>query len=367
MKKNVLIIYGGKSVEHDISIITAVQAMKSLPEKYDFLPVYIDKNGAFWTADNLNDISVYKNFNKLAKNKKEVLIGQKTLYIKKKSKLIRFCQPVAVLNCCHGRVGEDGSLQGLFESYAIPYSSCGVVSSALCMDKTFFKDVLKANNILSSKYAYIGKYESKKRKESVAKFIGFPLIIKPANLGSSIGISVCKTMEECFDALELAFNFDNKVLIEKLVENLSEFNCACFEFKSNIFISSVNQVDSKSEIYTFEEKYLSSKSKNIEVEKSLANKIKKLTEKVYKLFDCKGVVRVDFLYDNVSKKLYVNEVNTIPGSLAVYLFKDIPAKEIILAMIDEAIEKQNQKQQLISTFDSDAIEIYSKFKPTLKK
>lgn len=365
MKEVVLVVFGGKSVEHDISVITAVQTMKNLPEQYNFLPLYIDKSGQWWIADNLQDVSVFKNFAKSSKNKKKVAIMQKTLLVEKGKKYVPKFKIKAVLNCCHGAVGENGALQGIFETFDVACTSCGVTSSALCMDKAFMKDILNANNILSAEYAYfdIQTYD----KEGLPKNLEFPVIVKPANLGSSIGISVCKNHEEYDMALELAFKFDKKVLVEKLVENLREFNCACFSYGKEVFVSSVNEVKSKSDIYTFEEKYLSSESKNINAEKSLSKKIKVLTERVYKLFDCQGVVRVDFLYDNKAKALYVNEINTIPGSLSTYLFKDVSAKELLSSILQQAIKNFNEKQNLISNFDSKAIEIFEQFKPTSKK
>lgn len=364
MKKVVLIIFGGKSVEHDISVITAVQTMKNLPKKFLFLPVYIDKNSNWWIADNLMDIETFKNFKKFAKNKKEVVLGKNTLFAKKRNKFVKHCQVLAVLNCCHGHFGEDGSLQGLLNACEIACTSCGVTSSALCMDKTLMKDVLKANEIPTAEYSY---FFAEKNSIKLPKNLEFPVIVKPANLGSSIGISVCKNQTEYDEALELAFKFDKKVLVERLVQNLREFNCACFSITGQKFVSSVNEVKSESEIYSFEEKYLSSQSKNMSVDKKLSNKIKTLTEKVYDLFDCQGVVRVDFLYDCDTNTILVNEINTIPGSLAVYLFKDISAKEIVSALIEDAIQKFDDKKELISSFDSNAIEIYANFKPTSKK
>lgn len=364
MKEVVLLIYGGKSVEHDISVITAVQTMKSLPKQYNFLPLYIDRDGGWWIADNLHDIAIYKNFDKFAKNKQQAVLGHKVLFVKKRNKLVGSFKVGGVLNCCHGRIGEDGSLQGLLNVFDIPYTSCGVISSALCMDKAFMKDVLKANGVLTADYVY---FTERKKNLTLPKGLEFPVVVKPANLGSSIGISVCKNEKEYVDALELAFEFDKKVLVEDLVENLQEFNCACFEFKNQLFVSEVNEVVSNSEIYSFEEKYLSSKAKNLETNKKLASKIKDLAERVYGLFECKGVVRVDFLYDKQQKKLFVNEINTIPGSLATYLYRGVPVQDILTAIIEEAKQQFKASEKLISTFESDAIEIYSKFKPTSKK
>ena len=152
-----------------------------------------------------------------------------------------------------------------------------------------------------------------------------------------------------------------------VVQNLREFNCACFSFRDELVTSSVNEVKNKTNIFTFEDKYLSEHSKNKEVDKTLSKKVAKLTEKVYQLFDCKGVVRVDFLYDEAEKVLYVNEINSIPGSLAFYLFKDIPFKELLRALIEESFSEKDKKRRLLTTFESDALKIFDEMKFESKK
>ncbi len=373
MKNKVLIVYGGKSVEHDISIITAQQVMKFLPEEYEYLPIYIDRNGVWWSADNLTDIKIYSNFKKLAKNKKQatIVLGENKLLLKKGCKFSKVIDIYAVLNCCHGNIGEDGALQGVFKSCNLPQSSSGVMSSALCMDKVFMKDIFKANDIKSPKYVSVDKctYEksSSKSVKEVLEKLKLPVVVKPANLGSSIGISVCKDEKSLAEGLNLAFEFDRKVLVEEMVENLREFNCACFNYKEQHFLSHVNEVKNKKEIYSFEDKYLAKESKNQATKKSLSKKIQNLTEKVYKLFDCQGVVRIDFLFDDKQEILYVNEINSIPGSLAFYLFKDIPFKDLLGSIIEQSVCVSNDEKLLTKTFESDALKIFSSVSNVLKK
>ena len=373
MKKKTLIVYGGKSVEHDISIITAMQVAKQMPSECDVLLVYMDRNGLWWIGDNLSEIEIYSNFHKKAKNLKQIsfILGEKALAVKKKNKFVPKYEIETIVNCCHGNIGEDGSVQGIFKSCNIPSTSSGVVSCAICMDKAFMKDILKANEISSPEYVYLNKcsYQQSKGKiiKNIESKISFPLIVKPANLGSSIGISVCHSDKEIRDAIDLAFEFDNKILIEKLVENLREFNCACLQFKGEYFLSSVNEVKNKKEIYSFEDKYLSKSGSGAEVEKKLSNKIKSLTEKVYKLFDCKGVVRIDFLYDEKQEILYVNEINSIPGSLAFYLFKDITFKDLLFSLIEQSKIDAEDQNNLIVNFDSDALKIFENVSSSFKK
>ncbi len=395
MKKKIALIYGGESVEHDISIITALQVVKSLPPQLDFVLIYIDRTGKWWTADNLDDIKIYEDFRKFAKSLRQVslVMGENNLFIKKHGKFVYWQKLSAVLNCCHGRIGEDGSLQGVFRACKIAQSSAGVLSSALCMDKALMKDVFIANGIETPEFVCLKKddfnasIENQLEEEACHKTDGktkdervqmqaiqnitekleFPLIVKPANLGSSIAISVCKNESELAEAIELSFNFDKKVVIEKLVENLQEFNCACLSYKGDFVLSSVSEVTNKGEIYSFDDKYLSRESKNQEVEKELAQKIKDLTEKVYKTFDCQGIVRVDFLFDQKTKTLYVNEINSIPGSLAFYLFKDVTFKELIFAVIEQSLLDEESEEKLIKSFDSDALKTFENVSGKMKK
>jgi len=367
MKEKVLLIYGGKSVEHDISIITALQVMNALPEDYEFEFAYIDKKGIWWTAENLKDVKIYSNFEKLASKKRQLsfLLGENILLVKKKNKFVFKDKILSVLNCCHGNVGEDGAVQGMLKTCGIAHTSAGVLSSALCMDKSFMKDILKANEISSPEYIYFTKENYNKSK--LLKKIKLPFIVKPANLGSSIAISVCKDEKDIDDAISLAFEFDQKILVEKLVENLKEFNCACFVYRQECFVSNVNEVTNKGEIFSFEDKYLSSSSSTHEVAQSLAKKIKNLTEKVYRLFDCEGIVRVDFLYDEKLEKLFVNEINSIPGSLSFYLFKDIPFKELIRANIEQSLERMQEREKLVVSFESSALENFENVNVGFKK
>ncbi len=372
-KEKVLVLFGGKSVEHDISIITTLQMAKNLPEEFDFVFCYIDKNSLWWTAENLTDIEIYRNFDKFAKNKKQLTFafGEDKLYFKKGKNYRVFAKIDFVFNCCHGSIGENGSLQGLSQLCQIAQSCSDVASAALCMDKAFMKDVLNAHDLKNPKHLVLKKckfvHMSEKEKQQIFDEISLPLVVKPANGGSSIGISVCKSQAEFFDGIELAFKFDEKVVVEKYVEPLREFNCAVFEYKQNLFVSNVNEVFDKGDIYSFENKYLqSSNPTKKKVGTTLSKQIQELTEQVYKLFDCAGVVRVDFLYDAKEKQLYVNEINSIPGSLAFYLFEGVSFKDLVRSLIVEGLRKKTEKQKLISSFESDALEIFKTAKPVKK-
>ena len=363
MKKKVLIVFGGESVEHDISIITALQTMMFLPKDYDFLPVYIDRDGAWWMAQNLNEKKTFVCFEKNAKNKKRVTLvcGKNILFQVKGKRLKTVCEVLCVLNCCHGRFGEDGALQGVLKGSNIPHTSCDVTSSALCMDKAFLKDVMERNNIPTPEYVCISDDGiSEEVLHKTLSKLKPPVVVKPANLGSSIGVSVCKNEGELSDAIDFAFSFDKKVVVEKFVNNLREFNCACFGFKENLFCSDVNEVVQKGEVYSFEDKYLQNQSKTKKVETSIKRKVQMLTQKAYKIAGCSGVVRVDFLYDEKQRKLFLNEINTIPGSLAFYLFKGIKFQELIGCLIEDSLFREKKQTKLVKTYKSDALEVFEK-------
>lgn len=366
MKENVLLLFGGKSVEHDISIITALQVGKNLPEEYDYIFCYIDRNGRWWIGKNLDDIKIYHNFQKYGKKLRQVtfVLGENVLMMKKGKKFLKYAKISAVLNCCHGNIGEDGAVQGVFKTCGVAQSSPLVLSSALCMDKAVMKDVCKANDIDTPLFVTLYRTFEKNK---VLKKIKFPLIVKPANLGSSIGISVCKNVADFDKAVELAFEFDNKIIVEKMVENLREYNCACFFFDGNCFLSKVNEVTGKGEIYSFDDKYLSTESKSRTVEKKLVRRIENMTEKVYRLFDCQGIVRVDFLYDEKLEKLYVNEINTIPGSLGFYLFEGLSFKDILSAVLKQCKTNLEKENQLVKAFPSDALAIFEEVVDKVKK
>ena len=371
MKKNVLLIYGGESVEHDISIITALQASQNLGEIYKVIPVYIGRNGVWQLADNLTDAKVYGNFDRRAKNVRHatLVMGKPYLAIRKGKRYSKFIPVDFALLCTHGKFGEDGALQGVLESCHIPYSSANYKSSALCMDKIFMKDIFISRCIpcVESVAVDLKEYkENSKKVLSEVEKLKFPVIIKPSCLGSSIGIKVCHNKEEFDDAINFSFQFDRRVLVEKYVKNMTEFNCACVHMNGEEKVSSVEEVKKEDEIFSFEEKYLNGGAKKSQkIDKNLAVKIKNLTEKIYKIFDLYGVVRVDYIFDNDKNKLYVNEINSIPGSLAFYLFKDLSFKDLLNILIEEGLERV-KNEHYISAYDSEALDVFEKLNLTYK-
>ena len=363
----IAVFYGGKSVEHDISIITALQTMKAIPKEHSFIPVYIKPNGKMVTADNLTDERIYLDYERNVKNEKDVVLYSGGLATVKKKK-INIINIECALLCCHGHGGEDGSLQGALEISQIPYTSCDCYSSVLCMDKGISKLVLESNGIPSLAGVYFNKCRYAQEKNDVIleieKKVSFPCIIKPSTLGSSVGIDICEEGNMLEEKLENAFNYDDKILVEKYLSNAREFCCAVIKNSTNYIASNVVEV-SKSKIYTFEEKYLKEKSSpNNTISPKLEEQIKSYAKSSYKVLGCSGVVRVDFLYEN--GKLYVNELNSIPGSLSFNMFK-FSFADIINCLIREGIAKYKEKDKLIYKFNSQAIEKYIELMGTSKK
>ncbi len=350
--EKILIIYGGKSVEHDISIITALQVMNSIKNDFEILPIYVNRDGQFMTADNLLDINIYSNFLSLAKNPRAVFLcmGEGKIAIKSKIKFKKI-KPSCALVCMHGINGEDGSVSGALQLARIPYTCPSIESSAICMDKIVSKVLLKEAKLPVTDFIY---GENIDLNRSI-KQLNFPIIVKPARCGSSIGISKCNNLKELKDACEIAKCYDSKILLEHFIENGREFNCACLNKNGKYIISKVNEVKTKN-FYSFDEKYIETRpTSTFKIDKNISNVIQDLTLKTCKLLECEGVVRVDFLMDD--GQIYINEINTIPGSLAFYFFGDM--KGLVCELIEEAKKRFENREKKVYVFDSQVLNIFA--------
>lgn len=359
--KQILVLYGGKSVEHDISIITALQAMNAVKENVKILPVYITGEGEFYTAKNALDVNIYSNFKKLAKSKRVVTFefGTGIVLIKGRMKTKRL-RPDAALACNHGANGEDGMISALMELAGIAYTCPNVECSSICMDKEITKIILMNHAIPVTDFVCSAEY----RLSEIVKRIDFPIIVKPCRCGSSVGISKCENMEELKKSVEIAKNYDKKLLFEHFFANCREFNCACLCKNGEYIASKVCEVKGQG-LYTFEEKYLAEKpSTTFKIEKELKKMIEKLTISTCRSLECDGIVRVDFLMDSEGK-LYVNEVNTIPGSLAFYLFGNM--KEVVFELIETAIERAKNNKSISFNHNSEALRVFANSNKYAKK
>ncbi|MGN1100539.1 MAG: hypothetical protein ACI4S9_09345 [Christensenellales bacterium] len=343
MKKNVLVFFGGNSAEHDISVITALGTMAVLEDKYNVIPIYV-RDGVWYSGNELKTVDVYKNFS--AKNLSEVTLIRRELFVRKKAKYKLFLTAEAAVLCTHGGDGENGCLQGLLEMNGLPYTGSGVEASAVCMNKITFKNILRGRFIRNSlNFSAVDSLSfDEEAADSLIEKLGLPLVVKPASLGSSIGVKMVYNTEELKQAVKEAGCFDSRVLVEKGLSDFSEYNCAAATIDGELTVSCIERPFSKNEILTFEDKYVGAdkgaamRELPAKVDPSLATLIRNTTMRLYREFGLRGVARVDYLYDNVGGKLYVNEINTIPGSLSYYLFENcgIGYAKLLDSLIGEA-------------------------------
>ena len=372
MKKQIGVIFGSRSCEREVSIISAVQLMRSADtDKYDIIPVYIDESGTWYTGDSLKDIRSYKPFNPSARGIRKVfpdLTGGSgaLLYLNKgtglfaKERLEIAARVDVYIVVMHGMNGEDGTLQGLLELAKIPYTSTGVAGSAIGMDKIMMKQFFTGAElpVLPGEWFTRREFASdwKEILNTVSNKLGFPVFVKPANLGSSIGVSRADNAEELKESLSLAFEYDRRVLVEKGLDKPVELNCSVLGYDDEVIASPIEMPLNHDEFLDFRDKYLGgggskgmaslSRVLPAPIEDSLKKEIQDLSIKIFRLLDCKGVVRIDYMFDRITEKLFITEINTIPGSLAFYLWeKDgIPYKKLIDRMIscaEKAFEDRN--------------------------
>lgn len=384
-KKNLGVIYGSKSCEHDVSIISAVQLMNAADtEKYNIVPIYIARNGQWYTGENLKKMTCYTAFDKSVEAllpvsldlspKGELVSYQPVKGLFANSGLKR--QVVARIDCAvivmHGMNGEDGTLQGLLEIANIPYTSTGVSGSAIGMDKIMMKQFFKGANlpVLESTWLSRSAYE-KAPDESMAKVekaLSYPVFVKPANLGSSIGVSKAEGREELAEALEVAFSFDRRVLIERGLKSPMELNCAVLGYDGECEASVLEMPNTGGEFLSFFEKYMSKSGASegmvslkrmipAPIPDELSEKIKQMSKDIFAMLDCKGVVRIDYMKEADSDAFYITEINTIPGSLAFYLWEHEGLKyaELIDRMVSCAFKAHEDKNKYDYAYTSDIL------------
>ena len=382
MKTNVAVFYGCRSVEHEVSIISAVQAMRAINrEKYDVTPVYVTKDGEMYSGESLFTIEEYRNLPELLKKCKKVSFARENgsvvmkteavgLFAKSKTVNIDVAFPVV-----HGTNCEDGTIQGLFEFLDLPYVGCDILSSAVGMDKAVFKDVLKNAGlpVLDCVCFRAREYMADKTAitENIKAKIGFPLIVKPVNLGSSVGITKVKTENELDEAIMLALSFADKILVEHAVTAIREINCSVVGDPDNCEASVCEEPFMNDDILSYEDKYLGN-SKSGGASKGMASlgrkipadiseeksqEIRKFACDIFKAIGAGGVVRIDFIIDTETDIVYANEINTIPGSLAFYLWEATGVKytELIDKLIDLAFKRQRNRENITYTIDTNIL------------
>jgi D-alanine-D-alanine ligase len=371
---NIGIIFGGKSVEHDVSIVSAQVVSKGFAKlKHEITPIYISPEGkwiVFPTGKRMPSIDEIKKTRDTAKPAQVVMDGESDKLVLRKP---GFLKKEAVIDLAllmmHGTNGEDGSLQGVLEMINVPYTGSNVGASALSMDKVHMKQIFKSANIPITNHMWFLRSRWEKDSKSILKEIGelleYPIFIKPANLGSSIGITKATDDNSLKEAIEVAVRYDRKIIAEQGVINLIEINCAVIG-NDDPQPSVLEQPVSYTEFLTFEEKYIqkggSMKGAKSRVKipaplsEDKTKEIKELAIKTFKILDCSGIARVDFLLDE-KHNVYVNEINPIPGSLQQHLWKasNIPLDELVERLIELAMDRHAEKEKNLTFYRSELL------------
>lgn len=318
--KSVAVFFGGKSVEHDISILSGVMALNSIDKsKFNPIPIYVDRLGEWFSGETLFDLDEYKKLEQKDLKKVCIVQGENALYQIKGKKLKKIDNIFCAVNCLHGERGEDGCLAGLLAMSNIPITSSGLLPSAISMDKSFSKIALKGLGVPVLKSITV---KSVKEVDRALKTFDFPLIVKPNLLGSSIGISKATDKRSLLLGISNALKYGESAIIEPFLSDFIEINCAVFRDDNGIInISECERPIARDKILSFGDKYQEGKREfPAKIDKEVSNKIKKLTQKVYERLNFDGVIRIDYFV--VNDKVYLNEINSVPGSLSYYLFYD---------------------------------------------
>lgn len=387
MKIRLALIYGSRTCEHDVSIISALQAAQHVnPDDYDLIYVYIDQHGEWYTGEKLADISLYRNFDKRAVVRVIPMGAEGKLRLMQHpddkllpiGRLRQIAEADVVMPVMHGMNGEDGTLQGMLELWNIPYTSSGVLGSALGMDKIAMKRMFKACGFPVLKDVCVERSEWKRNRAGVLSRVmnelSFPVYVKPSNLGSSIGINRADNKNGLEDAIDIAVSYDRRVQVETGIQDLMEINCAVLGYGGDAMASVTEMPVRWSDFLSFDEKYLrgaksgakgtkgapskgmSSLSRQMPapISPELTHRVEELAVDAFKALDCKGVARIDFLYDKAADELYIGEINTIPGSLAFYLWegRGISFERMIDMMVEYAFRANADRNENVFSYQS---------------
>ncbi len=343
MKTRIGVFFGGRSTEHEISVISASQAMHAINrEKYDVTPIYITKQGRWFTGEALFDVANYRDTKTLLEKCDEVYMrpvyGDYRLYKVKKPMFGTdvLCNLDVVIPVLHGSNGEDGTFEGILDSIGIPYAGCDVLASANGMDKITMKMILQASGIPVVDYIWFTDKQWARQKDvmiaEIEEKIGYPVIVKPANLGSSVGIGRAVDREQLVEKVDDARHYSARIIVEHMVEHLQEINCSvlgdCDDYETSVLEEPIKS----GEILSYQDKYMGgskgskgmqASQKRIPADLTAAetDRIRFLAGETFRVLSCHGVSRVDMIVDRDNRNIYVNEINTIPGSLSFYLWE----------------------------------------------
>ncbi|MCR5649574.1 MAG: D-alanine--D-alanine ligase [Lachnospiraceae bacterium] len=388
MKIRIALIFGGRSVEHEVSVISALQAKANMDsEKYEIIPVYMTKENELYLGDRTGEIEAYRNIpSLLSSSERVILINEKNRFYLVNYPVKRFGGNIKrevdiAFPVVHGTNVEDGTLMGYLKTVGIPFVGCDVTPAAVGMDKYLQKTAFRYNDIpvLDCVRFSLSDYSDMdslvKKTEDKLKF---PVIVKPVNSGSSVGIMVADTKEDLVKAVDNAFLFANTILVERAVKNLREINCSVLGDMEKAEASPCEEPFHTEEILSYEDKYLSggkgSKSSDpgsgskgmaslqrkipADIPEDLSKKIQELSVRAFKVLGCCGVVRFDFILDEETHELFLNEINTIPGSLSFYLWEaaGMPYRELLDRLIDLALKRARAERRVNFSFETNLLD-----------
>lgn len=387
-KKRVAVIFGGKSPEHEVSIITGIQVIEHIDKNaFDVLPVYISKDGRWYSGSEFAQIETYSKLLPYSKNDQRTIsldneekalipVEKKGLFNKQTNEKIDVIFPTF-----HGGLGENGGASGLFEMMDVPYVGPGITGGVLGMDKIIMKQVLEHGDVPITKWEWFYRTAFQKDPDAVIKHVEnklkYPLFVKPASGGSSIGTSKVKDRKELQNAIEVAAVFDTKIVVEEAIENAREINVSVLgNSGSELQVSVCEEVFSTSSLLSYEDKYLGSESKTggksqgmastkrqipAKLPKEITEKIQKIAKHVFECLNASGVSRIDFLYQEKTNSIFVIEINTIPGSLSYYLWEPsgLSFTELLNKLIELAYARFDETKKNTTTFSSNILENFN--------
>ncbi len=388
MKIRLAVLFGGKSVEHEVSVISGIQAFMALDrEKYDAISVYMTKDGEMYTGKETENIASYRDIPALIKASQKVIMvneGGRFLLTPYPAKRFGGVKPLEfdmALPVVHGTNVEDGALQGYLKTLGIPFAGPDVTAAAVSMDKFVTKAVLKEAGIplLDAKQYTLAAYENLDLLlDDAESSFGYPMIVKPLNLGSSVGIGVAKNRGELADAFDEAFRYATKVITEHAISKLREINCSVLGDENDAVASECEEPVSSAGILSYEDKYASGGGKKsgsksggskgagmaglsrkipADIPDEMREKIKELAVRAFKALGCNGVSRIDFMIDEENGNLYFNEINPIPGSLSFYLWEPVGVSfsELLDRVVQLALKRQRQEDVISYKFDTNIL------------
>ncbi|MDE7387704.1 MAG: D-alanine--D-alanine ligase [Muribaculaceae bacterium] len=371
MKTNIGVFFGGRSTEHEISVISASQAMAAIDRSaYDVTPVYITKEGRFYTGDALLDVKNYRDVPALLRRCTEVYMrpvyGDYNLYPARKAGLFGSSKPVATLDVAipvlHGSNGEDGTFEGILESIGIPFAGCNTLASANGMDKITMKMILRSEGVPVVPYVWFTDKQWFAQRDALIQKIeselGYPVIVKPANLGSSVGIGRAVDREQLLDRIADAERYSSRIIVEHMVEQLQEINCSVLGDADDYRMSVLEEPIKSGEILSYEDKYMggtkgakgmqaSQKRIPADLPDDVTKRIQFLAGETFRVLGCHGVSRVDVIVDRADGQIYVNEINTIPGSLSFYLWEatGLSFAKLMDTLVKLAVKRKREASQ----------------------